>query len=134
MYNLFFLGIPTVVILHPPYKVYYGQTVTIHCQITATPPTDRINWYKTINGTTTTVNTANSKYAGGSVAIPSLTITNANIKDDEGRYICSATNSIGTGNSEPAFLDVIGGKYIATNTDPINKYDEIYTKFGAMDV
>jgi hypothetical protein len=41
---------------------------------------------------------------------------------------------IGTGNSEPAFLDVIGGKYIATNTDPINKYDEIYTKFGAMDV
>jgi hypothetical protein len=41
------------------------------------------------------------------VAIPSLTITNANIKDDEGRYICSATNSISTGNSEPAFLDVM---------------------------
>jgi hypothetical protein len=92
IYNLFFLGIPTVVILHPPYKVYYGQTVTIHCQVTATPPTDRINWYKTINGTTTTVNTANSKYAGGSVAIPSLTITNANINDDEGRYICSSAN------------------------------------------
>jgi hypothetical protein len=62
MYNLFFLGIPTVVILHPPYKVYYGQTVTIHCQITATPPTDRINWYKTINGTTTTVNTASGHH------------------------------------------------------------------------
>jgi hypothetical protein len=72
------------------------------------------------------------KYAGGSVAIPSLTITNANIKDDEGRYICSATNSISTGNSEPAFLDVIGGKYIATITDPINKYDEIYTKCGCL--
>jgi hypothetical protein len=29
-------------------------------------------------------------------------------------------------------LSIIGGKYIATITDPINKYDEIYTKCGCL--
>jgi hypothetical protein len=49
-----------------------GNNLNKMVWITATPPTDRINWYKTINGTTTTVNTANSKYAGGSVAMTAI--------------------------------------------------------------
>jgi hypothetical protein len=31
---------------------------------------------------------------------------------DEGTYICHAANSVGTGQSSQAFLDVVGSEYI----------------------
>jgi hypothetical protein len=40
---------------------------------------------------------------------PSLTINNAG-NSDEAFYVCSATNSVGTGQSSQTYLDVVGGK------------------------
>ncbi|XP_052061302.1 hemicentin-1-like [Mytilus californianus] len=121
--NLNVIGdIPTVVILNPPYTVSYGETITIQCQVTATPSANNIIWTKTINGVDTLINVAssNGKYSGSTVDSPSLTITNANIKNDEGNYVCSATNSLGTGQSASVFLDVIGG--LLTVSVPQAKY------------
>lgn len=103
--------IPTVVILNPPYSVSYGESVTIQCQVTATPAATSVLWKKTINGVESVINvaTSNGKYSGGSVTTPSLTINNADIQNDEGNYVCSATNNQGTGNSASVYLDVIGG-------------------------
>lgn len=53
---------------------------------------------------------SNAKYSGSTVGSPSLIINNAVI-DDEGFYICRATNAVGTGQSQQTFLDVIGSKY-----------------------
>ena len=52
----------------------------------------------------------NNKYSGSTVQTPSLTITGATA-GDEGNYVCSATNSVGTATSSDTFLDVVGSKY-----------------------
>jgi len=39
-----------------------------------------------------------------------LTITNA-VSGDEGNYICTASNVVGTGSSQQTFLDVTGSMY-----------------------
>ncbi|XP_063420706.1 hemicentin-1-like [Mytilus trossulus] len=44
---------------------------------------------------------------GSSVSSPSLTISYA-VSGDEGYYICTATNIVGTGTSQQTFLDVTG--------------------------
>jgi hypothetical protein len=42
---------------------------------------------------------------------PALNIANANL-NDEVVYICTATNSVGTGRSQQSYLDVVGGNFV----------------------
>ncbi|XP_062603009.1 hemicentin-1-like isoform X17 [Saccostrea cucullata] len=102
-------GVPAVTIGSGS-TVYVGDDVTISCFVSGTPAVTSVSWEQTINSTTTAVNVNDlTKYSGGTVATPSLTIKNVN-KANEGSYRCRATNLIGTGQSvTSAFISVIGG-------------------------
>ena len=63
---------------------------------------------KRVNGISTRLKIGLGKYSGATVSNPDLTIAKAE-RDDEGYYICFATNSFGTGQSVNVFLDVVGG-------------------------
>lgn len=94
--------------------VYVGDNATVTCIVSGTPAATSVSWQRTINSVTTTVNLNDfSKYSGGTLATPSLSIFNVS-KEDEGSYSCQATNVIGTGQSvTSAFLSVIGSKTIS---------------------
>ncbi|XP_071159630.1 hemicentin-1-like isoform X23 [Mytilus edulis] len=101
-------SIPSVVIPQNQYQVNFGNTITLQCQVTATPQHTVVEWRRTINGVTNTISVTNTnKYSGSTVATPSLTISTS-ASSDEGFYTCYATNSIGTGNSQQTYLDVVG--------------------------
>lgn len=93
------------------YSVDYGSSVTIPCRVSADPGATSISWQRTSGSVTKNLDIPNiPRYGGGTVASPSLTITNAQL-GDEGDYRCSATNSIGSGQSGLASLDVVGSMF-----------------------
>lgn len=105
------LGTSSVSIPQSTYNVSFGDPITIPCNVTAVPTATNVSWVKTSNGVSVTLDPATqpSKYSGSTVSNPSLTISSTNLTD-EGNYVCSASNTVGTGSSNAAFLDVIGGK------------------------
>ena len=68
-----------------------------------------MSWQRIVNGQVTSVSVDGFRITGSTVNSPSLTISNARTSD-EGNYICTATNSVGTGSSGQTFLDVTGSK------------------------
>ncbi|XP_076095974.1 neural cell adhesion molecule 1-like [Mytilus galloprovincialis] len=104
----------TVTIPQSSYSVLIGQQVTIPCTVTGTPTQTSVFWRKAVNSVQTNVDiNGNSRYTGSSTSSPSLTIINTQ-SSDEGTYVCYATNSVGTSNSQNTFLDVTGGVPIVT--------------------
>lgn len=80
------------------------------CTVTATPTHTNVYWRKITNGVSTEITvTSNNKYYGSTVNSPSLEVRNAD-RNDEGNYVCFASNSVGTGQSSQTFLDVTGGR------------------------
>ena len=86
-------------------------TVTLQCVVNANPTHTVVQWQKVVNGVITdVVMSSNNRYSGSTVNSPSLTISQAAFSD-EGNYICTATNPVGTANSQQTFLDVTGSKW-----------------------
>ncbi|XP_069133870.1 basement membrane-specific heparan sulfate proteoglycan core protein-like [Argopecten irradians] len=100
--------IPTVAIPQTAYSTTSGQSVTLVCTVNANPFQTGVTWQKFTNGVYQPVSiTGNSRYSGGTVASPSLVISNA-LTTDGGTYRCTAVNSIGTGTSGNTLLTVAG--------------------------
>ncbi|XP_052103257.1 hemicentin-1-like [Mytilus californianus] len=99
-------NIPVVTVQESVYSVNIGGSINLVCNIQANPPHTSVTWQKIMNGVTTTV-TISGRFSGATVNSPTLTISNV-ILDDEGYYVCFATNSVGNGQSPQCFLDVIG--------------------------
>ena len=114
--SLFPIAIPTVNIQQSIYTVNLGGTITLACIVTATPSATSVSWTRIVNGITTTVSMASSKYSGSTVSVPSLTIFSSELSD-EGSYSCRATNSLGTGQSGSTYLDVIGSELFSPCPD-----------------
>ncbi|OWF56211.1 Titin [Mizuhopecten yessoensis] len=116
--------IPTVAITDPSYNVVTGTSITIPCTVTASPPASSVSWSRraNINGALTSITIDGTTYSGGSTSVPSLTIVAAT-SADQGYYICSATNSIGTGTSGQSYLTITGA--VPTVTIPSNAYSVI---------
>ena len=111
-YNLFFFlsDVPTVQVLSNAYSVIFGTTVVLGCRVISNPPATYVYWQHIVNGVLITVDMSTNnfnKYSGSTVQSPSLTII-SNTEADEGNYMCSATNAVGTTNSTQTFLDVVG--------------------------
>jgi hypothetical protein len=104
------LGLPVVTIDSNEYLVNYGNTATLRCTVNANPTQTSVAWQKIQNGVPSNV-VVSGRYQGGTTSSPSLIISNVD-NSDEGFYICSATNSVGTGQSSHTYLDVQGSKYI----------------------
>jgi hypothetical protein len=110
IFFLLLLDIPSVQVLQPQYSVNFGDSVTLECVVSGNPTHTSVSWLRVINGQTSSINFGLNKYSGSTVNTPSLTVNSAEISD-EGNYICTATNSIGTGQSSQTFLDVVGSMY-----------------------
>ncbi|CAC5364617.1 HMCN [Mytilus coruscus] len=100
-------AIPSVIVELKSNEVYPGQTVTIQCNITATPNIVNVYWQKTINDFTTNVTTNTQRVHGGTVDVPSLTLLSTRT-NDSGLYTCNAKNLVGTGHSQYTNLTVVG--------------------------
>ncbi|XP_069133871.1 basement membrane-specific heparan sulfate proteoglycan core protein-like [Argopecten irradians] len=110
-------AVPAVSIPLNAYTVITGQSITIVCAVTANPTASRISWSKTVGTVTSTLTIDNTKFTGGNIQTPSLTINNAGA-NDEATYKCSATNVVGSATSNAATLDVTGGLPTVTITSP----------------
>lgn len=86
----------------------FGGTATIVCTVDSTPSATSVQWQKIQNGIPSTL-TISGRYSGGTVSSPSLVISNVD-SSDEAFYVCSATNSVGTGQSSQTYLDIQGSK------------------------
>lgn len=85
--------------------VLTGRTTTIGCTISSPESVSELTWFKDVNKLQLAPNS--SKYGGGSIQTPSLTIRNVN-DIDKASYRCEATNIAGTGQSKVVHLDVAG--------------------------
>lgn len=107
--NICFTAIPSVTVSSNYYPVEIGNSVTLQCSVTANPAHQSVQWKKIVNGNQQNVDVSDNRYSGGTTNVPSLTITNA-ANSDEGYYICTATNVVGTGQSSQTYLDITGSK------------------------
>ncbi|XP_052103246.1 hemicentin-1-like [Mytilus californianus] len=112
-------SVPVVTILSNSYSVNVGNSITLQCSVNANPTAISVTWQRYINNVATTIDMSSGRYGGSSVGSPSLVISNT-VMSDEGFYICTATNSVGSRQSPQIFLDVIGS--IPTVTVPISRY------------
>ncbi|KAI0222648.1 hypothetical protein LSAT2_026088 [Lamellibrachia satsuma] len=82
---------PTVSVMTP--DVVEGQSVTIRCRSQARPAVNSVMWKK---GQQVIRVTTDTKYDGGTVQNPSLTI-NPVMRTDGGQYTCQLSNEVGQG-------------------------------------
>ncbi|XP_062620657.1 usherin-like, partial [Saccostrea cucullata] len=89
----------------------YGGSVTITCTVTG-PEVNNIQWKKyRFNNYLQDINVDSSKYTGGTVSTPSLTI-NTLTTDDAGQYQCTASNPGGTyPSNNKATVNVLYGQF-----------------------
>lgn len=67
-----------------------------------------IHWQYVNNGVLTTIAAGTSGIAGSTTETPSLTIKSVTTSES-GLYTCFATNDVGTGESKPINVTVVGG-------------------------
>lgn len=85
--------------------IFIGNSTTITCRVTGNYTA--VFWEHQYNGPISKINTTGStKYSGGTISTPSLTIHNFSVSDI-GSYRCSGKNSVGTAHSPTmAFVDI----------------------------
>ncbi|XP_052061300.1 hemicentin-1-like isoform X5 [Mytilus californianus] len=99
---------PVVNVASNAYSVNIGNSITLQCNVQANPFHTSVKWQRVDNnGNAVDIDMTNSRYTGSAVNSPSLVISQT-MKSDEGRYVCLATNAVGTGQSQQTFLTVVG--------------------------
>lgn len=93
------------------YTVQHASSVTLTCfvEVNEEYPVYYVYWEHNNAGVITKIDNGTKGMSGSTVETPSLTIL-FTTPSESGLYVCAATNSIGTGNTSPITLNVIGGK------------------------
>ncbi|CAC5389203.1 HMCN [Mytilus coruscus] len=102
--------------------VLHGNSQTITCTVTGQSPGQSITWYfAPSDGSRETINidSNNTKYSGGTMSNPSLTILHFQ-SSDSGSYTCSLTNNVETIESEPCLLTYINILSVVVEPDYAN--------------
>ena len=94
-----FLDKPQITFLTPNQTVNDGTDVSFFCRADAVPTPTTYNWFK--NGVTIPSGPSGDFVNSGQ----ELTVRNVK-KDSAGRYSCSGTNIVGTGEEKSTFLAV----------------------------
>lgn len=104
-----FSGIPNVTIPSLEYNIGYGQHMILECIIVSTPNCTDVYWQHIYNDTVKNITSSSPNvYYGATVAVPSLYIRRVTTAES-GQYTCFAVNSLGTGESQPTTVTVLGG-------------------------
>ncbi|XP_034337929.2 uncharacterized protein [Magallana gigas] len=91
-------GLPNVT-LGSSVQMSPGSTAILNCYVTSPTTVSSITWLYQKNGVNSVVNTGDtSKYSGGTVGTPSLSVKNVQVTD-VGNYRCQAQNTAGIGQS-----------------------------------
>ncbi|XP_069109364.1 uncharacterized protein, partial [Argopecten irradians] len=98
-------GSPWINISHGMFVVTVGKTATIQTFIIASPEVTSVQWYRVDKDEYIPLQIDNKRYFAGSILSPTLIIRET-IIEDQGEYVCSATNSNGPGWSGIATLTV----------------------------
>ncbi|XP_021365384.1 uncharacterized protein LOC110458132, partial [Mizuhopecten yessoensis] len=99
-------GHPLVNITHQEFFVPNSEAVILQTYIISSPPAWSIEWFQIkAEDNEISLEINSKKYYGGSELSPSLIIRNINV-DDQGWYICRATNNNGTGCSNKTFVRI----------------------------
>ncbi|XP_063442513.1 hemicentin-1-like [Mytilus trossulus] len=98
---------PTVQIPELIYTPILGNNVTIKCNYSSDPPATSVQWKYNDSGNFININLDEDQYSGSTTLEPSLSIFNISF-DDTGEYICTVVNYLGTGNSYPVTVLVVG--------------------------
>ncbi|XP_076112265.1 hemicentin-1-like isoform X5 [Mytilus galloprovincialis] len=109
---------PVVNVASNAYSVNIGNSITLQCNVQANPFHTSVKWQRVdVNGNAVDIDMTNSRYTGSEVNSPSLVISQT-MKSDEGRYVCLATNAVGTGQSQQTYLTVVGSTPTVTVDQP----------------
>ncbi|XP_070202021.1 hemicentin-1-like isoform X2 [Littorina saxatilis] len=95
--------VPIMTVIATAYTQNAGQSQTIPCSYDAFPIPTRVQWTK--NSQPLDVINSGGKYAGSTTTNATLTI-NSLTREDAGTYVCTATNTMGTGSSQAVTLSV----------------------------
>ena len=104
----FLSDIPAISVDTTSYCIEFGQPVILTCSVTSLPAALTVIWKK--NGADVTIDGV--KYSGSSKHSPSLRINNTNT-DDEGTYVCFATNTVGTSTGEAITVYGTASEYLS---------------------
>lgn len=108
-YSIFTSGLPVVSVNLDDLVFRAGYSAFIHCSIISTLVIEKVYWQLNINNSTIVINKDSSfmGITGSTAQNPSLLIQKASVSMS-GRYMCFATNAVGTASSLPIMLK---GKY-----------------------
>ncbi|XP_021370197.1 uncharacterized protein LOC110461176 isoform X2 [Mizuhopecten yessoensis] len=99
-------GHPLVNISHQEFSVPNSESVILQTYIISSSPASSIEWFQIkAEDNEISLEINSKKYYGGSELSPSLIIRNVNV-NDQGWYICRATNNNGTGCSNKTFVRI----------------------------
>ncbi|XP_069134218.1 uncharacterized protein [Argopecten irradians] len=99
-------GTPYVNISHGEFTVPVGKTVILQTYVISSTEATSIQWFKVEDGHHIAIEIDNQRYYGGSDDCPTLIIRETTT-DDQGQYMCLATNSKGSSSSDTSSLYIV---------------------------
>lgn len=103
-----YLDVPIVTTPTVKYNAFYGDSMTIICDVFGQPEVTDVTWHSTTqNGSIDFSGSGSARYDGS--YLPNLRVVRVTFQD-VGNYTCSATNYVGTTTSQIITVKVNGGK------------------------